>query len=576
MWNYREQYQRWLDSPALSEAEWKELSDIAEDEKEIESRFFAPLEFGTAGLRGVMGMGTRRMNIHVIRWVTQAFARVILAQGEAAAKKGVVICYDCRTNSDAFAREAARVMVGSGVHVRLFEAMRPTPELSFAIRHYAAQAGINITASHNTKEYNGYKVYWADGAQLPPAQAAEVALAMEEIDLFTGVSSLPLHEAEQAGLLEYLGAETDEAFLAKALSQAIDPQTVARAADRLAVVYTPFHGAGYRLVPEALGRLGLKRLVPEPRQSIPDGSFPTVVSPNPEKPEGFYLAEKLAAQVDSDLIIGTDPDADRVAVMVRTGDDRYEVITGNQLGELLLDYIITARKEKGTLPANAVAITTIVSTGMVDEICRRNGVRAERTFTGFKFMAERIAELERTGSGEYIFAFEESCGYMMGDFVRDKDAVTASVLITEMAARYALEGLTLADALERLYAKYGLYRESTIELVMPGLDGLEKMNALMDRLRRQPPEEIGGAAVVRERDYESGTVTVPGLGPVEHTEIFGSNVLYFELDNGTDFIVRPSGTEPKIKIYILTKGDSEADCQEKIDRCAAYAQSLRQ
>ena len=574
MWNYKEQYQRWLDSPALNEAEWKELSDIADDEKEIESRFFAPLEFGTAGLRGVMGMGTRRMNIHMIRWTTQAFAQVMLRE-DRAAERGVVICYDCRVNSERFAREAARIMIGNGIRVRIFESMRPTPELSYAIRRYGALAGINITASHNTKEYNGYKVYWEDGAQLPPDKAALVAKEMESTDIFGSIQTGSLSEAEQMGILEYLGSETDEGFLENVLAQTIDRDAVKNAADTLEIVYTPFHGTGYRLVPEALRRMGLKHIIPVEQQMIPDGTFPTVASPNPEKPEGFLLAKKLAVRENSDIIIGTDPDADRIGVMVRGRGGDYSVISGNQLGVLLLDYIISARREKGTLPENAAAISTIVSTAMLDEVCRRNGIHLDRTFTGFKFMSERIAEYERTGSYKYILAFEESFGYMMGDYVRDKDAVTASCLVAEMAAHYALRGMTLADALESLFEKYGFFREKTVELVMPGVDGLEKMSALMDSLRENPPASLGGTAVVRQRDYLDGTVTVSGLGAVEHTDISGSNVLYFELEDGSSFIIRPSGTEPKIKIYILTKGADMSECEAKTEKYTEFAESLK-
>ena len=337
--SYKEEYQYWLDSPALGEEEWKELSSIAEDEKEIESRFFAPLEFGTAGLRGVMATGLNRMNIHVIRWATQAFATVVKAEGEEACKKGVVICYDCRLNSEKFAREAAGVMAANGIRVRIFDALRPTPELSFAVIHYGATAGINITASHNPREYNGYKVYWSDGAQLPPQHAAAVAEEMSKIDIFHDVKRQSFDEAMASGLVEVIGAETDEAFLENVMAMSINKAVVEKVADEFKIVYTPFHGAGYKLVPEALKRLGVKHLYAEPKQMVIDGNFPTVVSPNPENPEGFYLAVDLAKQVGSDLIIGTDPDSDRVGTMVRGKDGEYRTITGNQMGVLLLDYI---------------------------------------------------------------------------------------------------------------------------------------------------------------------------------------------------------------------------------------------
>ena len=572
--NSKAQYQRWLDSPALSDAEWQELSAISGDDKEIESRFYAPLSFGTAGLRGMMGMGLHRMNVHVVRHATQAFAQVIRAEGEVACQKGVVICFDCRENSETFAQEAARVMAGNGVHVRIFESLRPTPELSFAIRYYGAAAGINLTASHNPREYNGYKVYWSDGAQLPPQHAEEVARNMREIDIFNGITATDYDKAVAEGRIETIGAETDAAFLEKVMAQSIDNGPVLRMADRLQIVYTPFHGAGYRLVPEALRRLGVQKLVPVEAQMIPDGAFPTVASPNPEEPAGFAMAIALAKQTDSPLIIGTDPDSDRVGVVVRDKDGQYVVLSGNQVGVLLLDYIITAKQARGELPADAIVLKSIVTTEMAREVCERAGVRMEDTFTGFKFMAERLGQLESQGEVHFLMAYEESIGYMIGDFVRDKDAVTASVLIAEMAAWHLENGRSLLDALDALYAQVGYFAERTVNLVMPGLDGLEKMRALMQNLREHPPAEIGGVQVLRMRDYLSGRITVAGLGHVGQTQIAGSDVLYFELSDGTSFIVRPSGTEPKIKVYVLARGESKADCAAKTQKYGDYALSL--
>ena len=574
MRNYKDEYQRWLDSPALSEAEWAELNAIADDEKEIESRFFAPLEFGTAGLRGTMKLGLHQMNVHVIRHATQAFANVIKAEGAEAMSKGIAICFDCRNNSELFAREAACVMAANGIHVRIFDALRPTPELSFAVRYYGTTAGLNITASHNPKEYNGYKVYWYDGAQLPPQHAAAIADQMSRIDIFNDFVSCDFDEALSDGRIELIGAETDEAYLEKVLEQAINKDVVQKVADRLKIVYTPFHGAGYKLVPEALHRLGITRLYPVREQMVLDGNFSTVESPNPENPEGFYLAIDLAKQVGSDLIIGTDPDSDRIGVMVRDGES-YTGITGNQLGVLLLDYVITARKAAGTLPANAGAVKSIVTTEMAKAVAEANGVHFEDTFTGFKFMAERIAEWEKAGSYEYIFAYEESYGYMMGDYVRDKDAVTASMMVAEMAAYYFDRGMNLKQAMESLYEKYGRYAEKTLNLVMPGLDGLAKMKNLMAQLRSDPPKAIAGTEVFRLRDYSDGSITVPELGVMGETPIKGSNALYFELADGTSFIVRPSGTEPKIKVYILCKGADKAKCDAKIKKYTEYAESLK-
>ena len=574
MRNYKEEYQRWLDSPALTEEEWRELDAISDDEKEIESRFFAPLEFGTAGLRGTMKVGLHHMNIHVIRHATQAFANVIIAEGEEAMRKGVAIDHDCRLNGRDFAVEAACVMAANGIHVRLFDALRPTPELSFAVIRYGCTAGINVTASHNPKEYNGYKVYWSDGAQLPPRHADAVAAQMEKIDIFTGFKTCAFEDAVESGMIEIMGAETDEAFLDEVMKMAIDRKTVAEVADDFRVVFTPFHGCGYKLVPEALRRLGLKHIYPVEEQMVIDGSFPTVESPNPENPEGFYLAVDLARKVDSDLIIGTDPDADRIGTMVRCGDE-YVPITGNQMGVLLLDYIINARREAGTLPENAGTLSSIVSTAMARAVAEANGVHFEDTFTGFKFMAERVAAWDAAGSYKYIFAFEESYGYMCGDYVRDKDAVTASLLVAEMAAHYHKKGMTLLDAMNALYEKYGFFREKTLNLVMPGLDGLQKMKALMASLRGEPPKEIGGTEVVRQRDYLDGSIYVSGVGKVGKTPFEGSNVLYFELADGSSFIVRPSGTEPKIKVYVLCRGESREECDERIARYAAFAEGLK-
>ena len=574
MTNYRKEYERWLDSPALSNAEWQELKAVAEDEDEIKSRFRGPLEFGTAGLRGIMGTGLNRMNIHVVRWATQAFSALIVAEGDDARRRGIVIAHDCRNNSAEFAREAACVCAANGIHVRLFESLRPTPELSFGVIHYGAVAGINITASHNPAAYNGYKVYWSDGAQLPPQHAAAVAAHMAELDIFNDVSTIPYEEAVEKGLIEIIGAETDEAFLQNVLSQAIDPDTAAAVADRFRIVYTPFHGAGHQLVPEALRRLGLKEIFPVPEQMVIDGDFPTVESPNPENPEGFYLAEALARKVGSELIIGTDPDSDRVGVMALGKDGAYHTITGNQMGVLLADYIIGAKRRTNTLPSDPAILSTIVSSSMIRAVCEANGVHFEETFTGFKFMAEKIAQYTAEGSHHYIFAYEESYGYMVGDYVRDKDAVTASMLIAEMAAGYYQKGMTLLDAVEALYEKYGWYCEKTINVVMEGVDGPERMAALMKKLRTEPPAELAGQHVVRMRDYLDGTVTVPGLGPVEVLSLKGSNVLYFELENDVNVVIRPSGTEPKIKIYILAKGEDGPSVRQKADACAAAASEM--
>lgn len=573
--DYLKEYQKWLDSGVLTAEEHAELEAIKDDPKEIEGRFYGPLEFGTAGLRGTMAMGLHHMNIYVVRHATQGFANVICAEGEKAKERGVAIAMDCRLHGMEFARAAAEVCAAAGIKVRIFDALRPTPELSFAVRHYGCQAGINVTASHNPKEYNGYKVYWQDGAQLPPRHADAIAKRLGEIDIFEGIKRMDYDEAVKAGFIEVLGAETDEKFLSNVMAQANDKETVETVADRFKMVYTPFHGTGHKLIPEALGRLGIKHLLCVPEQMAIDGDFPTVVSPNPENPEGFYLAVDLAKKEGADFILGSDPDADRVGIMVRTKDGGFKVITGNQTGVLLLDYLIGARKRAGTMPEKATALKTIVTTEMARKVAEVNGLQCFDTFTGFKFLAEKKDKLEASGEGTVIFSYEESYGYMLGDYVRDKDAVTAALLLTEMAAWYAGQGMTLADALEALYEKYGYYAEHTYNLVMPGLDGLKDMADLMKGLRENPPAELSGVKVVQFKDYSDGSVKDCATGAKSTMELSGSNVLRFEMEDGTSVIVRPSGTEPKIKVYILTQGKDAADAQANVDKYGAWVKGLQ-
>ena len=573
--SYRENYEKWLNSPALSADEKAELEAIKNDEKEIESRFFDQLSFGTAGLRGTMGVGLYRMNVHVIRHATQAFAQVILEEGPEAVKRGVAVCFDCRNNSDTFAREAACVMAGNGIPVRLFESLRPTPELSFAVREYGCIAGINVTASHNPKEYNGYKVYWEDGAQLPPKHADEVAKKMKELDVFDCVKTMDYDKAVAEGKIVLMGAETDEKFLANVMEQVNDKAVVEKMADTFKMVYTPFHGTGYKLIPEALKRLGMKHVICVPEQMVIDGDFPTVVSPNPENPEGFYLAVDLAKKNNADFILGSDPDADRVGIMVRTKDDDFVVISGNQTGVLLLDYLIGAKRRTGKMPEKPVALKTIVTTEMARKVAEVNGLQCYDTFTGFKFLAQKKDQLENSGEGNVIMSYEESYGYMLGDYVRDKDAVSASVELTEMAAWYASQGMTLYDALQALFEKYSYYGEKTLNLVMPGLDGLKKMADLMANLRENPPVEIAGVAVKEQKDYKDGRVVNVADGCKSTMELSGSNVLRYEMADGTSLIVRPSGTEPKVKVYILANGVTKAECDEKVAKYAAWAETLK-
>ena len=535
--SYLDAYHAWLNSPALSAAEKAELASIQGDDKEIESRFFDQLSFGTAGLRGTMGVGLYRMNVHVIRHATQAFAQVILEEGPQAAARGVAVCFDCRNNSDVFAREAACVMAGNGIPVRLFESLRPTPELSFAVREYGCIAGINVTASHNPKEYNGYKVYWQDGAQLPPKHADEVARKMKELDVFDCVKTMDYDQAVAQGRITLMGAETDEKFLANVMEQVNDKAVVEQMADTFTMVYTPFHGTGYKLIPEALKRMGMKHVVCVPEQMVIDGNFPTVASPNPENPEGFAIAVKMAKEQNISFIMGSDPDADRIGIMVRDASGEFITITGNQNGVILLDYLIGALKRSGKMPANPVALKSIVSTEMARKVAEANGVKCYDTFTGFKFLAEKKNQLEESGEGKVIMAFEESYGYMFGDYVRDKDAVTAALILAEAACYYATQGKTMYDALQDCYAKYGYYRE--------------------------------------KKDYQDGSVHNTVTGEDSAMELSGSNVLRYELEDGTSFIIRPSGTEPKIKVYILTSDATMETADAKVAKYAEFAETIK-
>ncbi len=563
---YMKEYERWLSSEKLTEDERAELLSIKNDEKEIEDRFFSPLKFGTAGLRGVLGMGINRMNVYTVRQATQGLCEVIKKLGKKTVSRGVAVCMDSRINSDVFAREVACVLAGNGIPVYIFESLRPTPELSFAIRSLECIAGINITASHNPKEYNGYKAYWEDGAQLPPKEADEVLSEIGKIDVLADVARLDFDEGVRRGLITVMGEEVDEAFLVHSLSCAINRDAVKSAGGDFKIVYTPFHGTGAKLVPELFKRMGIENVICVPEQSIPDGSFPTVKSPNPENREGFALAIELARRENVDLIIGTDPDADRVGVIVRNSDGEYVTISGNQMGVLLLDYIISAKREKGELTDKSYAIKTIVTTEMARRVCEVNNVKIHETFTGFKFIAERI---EREGADGFLLGYEESYGYLMGDFCRDKDAVTASMMIAEMAAYYKSRGMSLYDAMVELYEKYGAYAERTVNVVMPGVSGLSKMNELMRSLRETPPETLGGEKVLRVRDYLGGKTN---LG--EELPLSGSNVLYFEMADGTSFIIRPSGTEPKIKVYILASGENMAAAEAAVEKYTTVANSI--
>lgn len=572
--NYMAEYERWLASPALTADERAELEAIRGDEDAIKDRFFAPLSFGTAGLRGVLGVGLYRMNRFTVGAATQGLANLIVQNGSEACARGVAIAYDSRHFSPEFAQLAACILAANGISVKLYDELRPTPELSFAIRYYGTIAGINITASHNPKEYNGYKVYWEDGAQLPPKEADVVAKEMGALDFFADVKTMDFEEAKAKGLVKMMDWQTDEAYLKEVLKVAINPDCVKQVADDFKLVYTPFHGAGYRLVPEILKRIGYKHIICVPEQMVIDGDFPTVKSPNPENKEGFHLAIDLAKANGVDLIIGTDPDADRTGIVLKNSEGEYVTLSGNQVGVLLIDYVITAKKLTGTMPAHPAVLKSVVTTEMARAAAEKNGVDCFDTFTGFKFLAEKIKQFETTGSHEYLFAFEESYGYLAGDYARDKDAVTASMLIAEMAAYYRTKGMTLYDAMQTMYEKYGYYTEQTISITMPGVAGLERMKELMAELRATPLTEVAGHKVEYIRDYQSGVRTCVSCGKTEEMELSGQNVLYYELAGGTSFIIRPSGTEPKVKVYIMAKADSKAESDAKVATLADAAKEI--
>lgn len=572
--NYMAEYERWLASPALTADERAELEAIRGDEDAIKDRFFAPLSFGTAGLRGVLGVGLYRMNRFTVGAATQGLANLIVQNGPEACARGVAIAYDSRHFSPEFAQLAACILAANGISVKLYDELRPTPELSFAIRYYGTIAGINITASHNPKEYNGYKVYWEDGAQLPPKEADVVAKEMGALDFFADVKTMDFEEAKAKGLVKMMDWQTDEAYLKEVLKVAINPDCVKQVADDFKLVYTPFHGAGYRLVPEILKRIGYKHIICVPEQMVIDGDFPTVKSPNPENKEGFHLAIDLAKANGVDLIIGTDPDADRTGIVLKNSEGEYVTLSGNQVGVLLIDYVITAKKLTGTMPEHPAVLKSLVTTEMARAAAEKNGVDCFDTFTGFKFLAEKIKQFETTGSHEYLFAFEESYGYLAGDYARDKDAVTASMLIAEMAAYYRTKGMTLYDAMQTMYEKYGYYTEQTISITMPGVAGLERMKELMAELRATPLTEVAGHKVEYIRDYQSGVRTCVSCGKTEEMELSGQNVLYYELADGTSFIIRPSGTEPKVKVYIMAKADSKAESDAKVAALADAAKEI--
>lgn len=555
MRNYREEYEYWLSSDSVDEKTKEELRALEGNESEIEGRFKAMLSFGTAGLRGIMGAGIGNMNVYTVRYATQGLANLIIEKGgqiggDSKEGNGVAIAHDSRLNSRLFAEEAASVLAANGIKVYIFDDMRPTPELSFAVRETGSIAGINITASHNPKEYNGYKAYWADGAQLGPEHADVVSAEIAKIDIFKDVKTMDYGEALEKGIIELLGNEMDETYMARVMETSITHKYIDQVAKDIKIVFTPFHGAGYKLVPEILRRQGYGAVIPVEEQMVPDGNFPTVKSPNPENTEGFALAIEYAKKNDAELVIGVDPDSDRCGAVVKTGDE-YKVLSGNQIACLMLDYIITERKELGIMPPKPFAVKSIVSTLMANKICEENEVEIYEVLTGFKFIGEKIKELDENGDMDFIFGFEESIGFLGGSYARDKDAVFAAMMLAEVGCYYKAKGMSVYEGLQVLYEKYGYFIEDTQSKMFEGYDSAERREAVMSRIRSNPPAEIG----LKVEDLRDYMTDIPGFTK--------SNVLFYYLEDGCAVAVRPSGTEPKIKTYVMVRGETAAEADEK-------------
>ena len=562
---YLEQTKKWISNPNLDEKVKEELLKALEP---LKVYFYDSLDFGTAGLRGIMRPGTNSMNVHVIMQATQGLANLI--NEEKGQDRGVVISYDSRNNSRKFAEAAASVLAASNIRTYFFDELHPVPLLSFAVRELNCLAGIMITASHNPKEYNGYKVYWEDGAQLPPEHAKKVSGYIHSLDIFEDVKTIDFDKACQEGKIEIIGNDFDEKYFAEVIKQQANPDVVSKVADTFKLVYTPLHGSGYRLVPEVLRRIGFKaeNILTVPEQMILDGDFPTVEKPNPEFKSSFNLGLEIAKKENCDLIIGTDPDADRMGIMLRKPDGEYITITGNQAGALMLDYIIKNRREKGTLPDNAYAVKSIVSTSLCDKICEKNNVKMYNVFTGFKFIGEKIKEV---GEKDYIFGFEESYGYLAGTYARDKDAVYAAMIIAEMAAFYKTKNMSLYDALEGLYKEYGYIFNTNVTIRKEGVTAQEDMKKSMANLRANLPKQIAGIDVLKVTDYKDGIITNLKTGEKTNSELKDSNVIYFDMNEGSSLIARPSGTEPLIKVYFSIPAENEVKATQKFE---SYKEAL--
>ena len=562
--NVKKNYEYWCTSPIFDDATKAELKSLEGNEDEIFDRFYRELEFGTGGLRGVIGAGTNRMNFYPVGKATQGLANFINKQGAAA--KGVAIAFDSRRMSPEFADTAACVLAANGIKAYIFDSLRPTPELSFALRTLGCTAGIVVTASHNPPEYNGYKVYWEDGAQITAPKDAQIIGEVNAIKDYEEIKKMTTEAAKEAGLYEVIGKEIDDKYMEALKKLVLHPEAIKQMASSLKIVYTPLHGTGNVPVRRVLKELGFEQVTVVPEQELPDGNFPTVSYPNPEDKKAFALALDLAKKVDADLVLATDPDADRLGVYAKdTKTGEYKVFTGNMSGMLICEYEMSQKKALGILPANGALVTTIVSSNMAQAVAKEYGMKFIECLTGFKYIGEQIKFFEQTGSNEYVFGFEESYGCLVGTHARDKDAVVAVMALCEAAAYYKTQGITLWDQMLNIYNKYGYYKEDLFTMTFKGADGAKKMQDMMDAYRKNTPKQVGAYKVLRLRDYKNDVITDLATGETAPTGLPKSNVLYFELENDAWFCVRPSGTEPKIKFYAGIKGTSLEDSAKKLD-----------
>lgn len=562
--DYMEKYRFWLVSDAFDEETKKELQAIDGDDKEIKERFYKDLEFGTGGLRGIIGAGTNRMNKYTVGKATQGLANYILKNNPDGAKMGVAIAYDSRNMSPEFAERSALVLNANGIKAYVFDELRPTPELSYAVRALGCTAGIVVTASHNPPEYNGYKVYWADGAQVVYPKDKGIIGEVNAISDFSLIKTMDRKEAEEKRLFNVIGKEIDDGFIKAIKAQAVRPEEIKKAED-MVIVYTPLHGTGNKPVRRVLDEVGFKNVYVVPEQEKPDKNFSTVGYPNPEDPKAFTLAIELAKEKNAEIVVGTDPDADRIGVVIRDEKGNYDILTGNMTGALLTEYVLNGRKEKGLLPENAAVIKTIVTTEMVRAIAESYNAELIEVLTGFKFIGEKIKQFEEDHSHTFVFGFEESYGCLSGTYARDKDAVGAAMLVCEMAAYYKNRGMTLHDALEELYKKYGFYKEGVKSVTLKGIDGAEKIGKIMAYLRENTPEGFGGNKVLTVKDYKSGVFTDVATGNKSESPLPASDVLYYNLEDRAWLCVRPSGTEPKIKFYMGVKAESSDAAVAKVE-----------